>query len=164
MAKATRTVDISNNGVTSQVPLIVDKNAQNEEAVARAIYCNDKIVSLEDPLPVHRTSRRLAIGNTNTSAANAAATVTFPAAAGLSNVISGIAFSYNGNPTGGRVTISDGANIVFDIDVTSSGAGFFPFAAPVKGSVNTALTVTLAAGGAGVIGKVSVFSRWTEAA
>lgn len=163
MVKAIRSVDVTNNGTTSQVPLIVDKNAQNEEAIARAIYCNDKIVSPADPLPVYRTPRPLAQSNTATSAANGAATVTYAATASLSSVISGIAFSYSGAPTGGRLTISDGANIVFDVDITSAGAGFFPFAAPVKGSINTALTVTLAAGGAGVIGKVSVFSRWTEA-
>ena len=96
------------------------------------------------------------------TATNANATATLAAAgSGIKNVIDGIAWSYSGGiPVGGRVVISDGSSIVFDEDVTSSGAGFFPVRR--KGTANTALTVTLYAGGAGIVGKVNIGNAYTE--
>ena len=86
---------------------------------------------------------------------NAAATITIAAAgADVSNLVSGVSWSYNGLPTGGRITISDGETIVYDIDITAAGTGFLPVMR--KGSANTAMTVTLAAGGSGVVGKINL--------
>lgn len=85
------------------------------------------------------------------------------AGSGVSNVIGGIAWSYSAAPTSGNLKVEDGSGTtVFSIDITVSGPGFIPFARPLKGTANTALIVTLAAGGTGVSGKVSVLSRWTE--
>jgi hypothetical protein len=161
MPKAIRTVDVVANGTTSQVPLIVDRNASNEEAIARSLVYDGNLVSLTNPLPIARVPRTLAATNYAT-ATNASAIVTYAAVAGQSNVISGIAFSYSGTPVGGSLTIADGATTVFSIDVISGGAGFIPFNPPVRGTTNTALTITLSGGGAGVVGKVSVLGRWTE--
>ncbi|HEY9747269.1 MAG TPA: hypothetical protein V6C63_01105 [Allocoleopsis sp.] len=52
MAKAIRTVDVSNDGVTAQVPLIVDRNANNEEAIARSIVANGDLVDDTKPFPI----------------------------------------------------------------------------------------------------------------
>jgi hypothetical protein len=98
-------------------------------------------------------------------AANTAAVVTYNAVATGQHVISGVAWSYAGTGTlsGGNLLIEDGANVkVFNMDVTEKGAGFIPFDPPKRGSKNTLLRVTLAAGGADVTGKVSVLSHWTE--
>jgi hypothetical protein len=96
------------------------------------------------------------------NATHAAATLTY-AAAGASkvNVISGIFWSYSAAPTGGNIQISDGSNVIFNMDVTAAGAGFIPFNPPKKGSANTALTVTLADGGAAVVGRINATS-WVE--
>lgn len=97
-------------------------------------------------------------------AANTAAVVTYAAgAAGVHHVISGVAWSYAGAaPTGGNLKIEDGSGTtVFSIDITAEGPGFFTFPVPKAGSAATAMIVTLAAGGAGVTGKVSVLNHWT---
>ncbi len=97
-------------------------------------------------------------------ASNTAAQITYAAAgAGVSHAISGVAWSYSAAPTGGNLKIEDGSgNTVFTMDITAAGSGFIPFPVPKKGSANTALIVTLAAGGSGVTGKVSVLGHWTE--
>lgn len=52
--------------------------------------------------------------------------------------------------------------IMFSEAITSAGAGFFPFPQPRFGTANKVLTVTLAAGGAGVTGKVNVLYYGTQ--
>lgn len=96
-------------------------------------------------------------------AANTAAVVTYAATAGVSHVIKGIAYSYSAAPTGGNLKVEDGSGtVVFSMDITAAGPGFIPFDAAKKGTVNTAMIVTLAAGGVGVTGKVSVLGHWTQ--
>lgn len=97
-------------------------------------------------------------------AANTAATVSYSAAGGgISHVIGGVAWSYNAVPTSGNLKIEDGVGTtVFTADITNSGPGVIPFAPPLKGAANTAMVVTLAAGGASVTGKVNVLGKWTE--
>jgi hypothetical protein len=97
-------------------------------------------------------------------AANTAAVVTYAAEAGRAHVVSGIVWSYQGgDPTGGNLKIEDGAGVVvFNVDITTEGAGFFPFPVPKRGTKNTAYIITLAAGGASVVGKLSILNHWTE--
>jgi hypothetical protein len=84
------------------------------------------------------------------------------AGAGVSNVLAMAAWSYDDDPTGGSLTIEDGSGTtVFKVDITSKGPGFIPFTPPLKGTANTALIATLAAGGAGISGIVSLHT-WTE--
>lgn len=91
-----------------------------------------------------------------TAAANTAVTQTFAAVAAQAHRLTSLVVSYSAAPTGGRVTVSDGATVVFEVDVTAAGPVMVPLpAGGLKGSVNTALTVTLAAAGAGVVGKVN---------
>jgi len=100
----------------------------------------------------------------NVPAANAAATVTYPAVAGAQHCLSGLAWSYaGGTPTGGNLQVQDGnGNVVFTMDITAAGPGQVYFRPAKKGTANTAMTITLAAGGAGVSGKLSVLGHWTE--
>ncbi len=98
---------------------------------------------------------------TDAPAANTAAVVTLAAAGeGISNAIRGIAWSYDAEPTGGNLKVEDGATAVFSMDIATPGAGFVPVCG--KGSTNTALTVTLAAGGEGISGKLNVLEAWEE--
>jgi len=95
-------------------------------------------------------------------AANTAAVVTYTGAAGSSHVIAGIAWSYDGAPTGGNLLVEDDSDTVLSLDVTAAGPGFIPFSVPKRATAGNDLVVTLAAGGAGVTGKVSVLAHWTE--
>jgi hypothetical protein len=101
--------------------------------------------------------------NQHEPAANTAAIVTKAAAgAGITHVLALVAWSYDADPTAGSLTIEDGAGTtVFKVDITAGGPGFFAFSPPLKGTANTALVATLAAGGAGVSGIVNLHT-WTE--
>jgi hypothetical protein len=102
-----------------------------------------------------------AAANVHTPASNAAAVVTLAAVSNYRHVLGGVAWSYDGAPTGGNLTIEHGSGVVvLDLDITASGPGFLPLTPPLVGDNNTALIVTLAAGGTGVVGKLSILSRW----
>ena len=95
--------------------------------------------------------------NYHAPAADTAAVVTKAAGGdGTFNVVGGIYWSYDDDPTGGGITIKDGATTVFSISITSGGTGFLPFTPPIRVSDNAALVVTLAAGGGTVVGKLSL--------
>ena len=91
---------------------------------------------------------------------NAAAIVTF-APGRVRYELFGVCWSYNAVPTNGRLTIM-GGGFNFDIDITADGPGFIPFPAPLHATDNTAIVVTLYAGGATVVGKLNVLGRGTE--
>jgi hypothetical protein len=95
--------------------------------------------------------------------ANAAAAVTYAAVPGFSHCVSGLMWSYSGAPTGGNIKVEDGSgNTVFSLDISSAGVGFLPFSPAKRGAANTAMIVTLAAGGGGVVGKLSIPAHWTD--
>jgi len=95
-------------------------------------------------------------------AANTAAVVTLAApGAGVSNVIGQVTWSYDGEPTSGTLTIAQGATTIFKVDITTSGPGPISWPVPMKFAANSVVTVTLAAGGAGISGIVNVHA-WTE--
>lgn len=96
-------------------------------------------------------------------AANTAAVVTYAAIAERSHVVSGIAWSYAGAaPTGGSLKIEDGAGtLIFGpMAITAEGHGWIPFDPMKQGSKNTAMIITLAAGGASATGHVSVLGHF----
>ena len=119
-------------------------------------------VSATNPLPTAETPVAAAAADINVPSSNTAAVVTYAADTTHKHTISGVAWSYNATPTAGRLTIQDGSgNTVFDIDITNAGPGFMPFQKPKQGAaINTAMIITLAAGGAGVTGKVNVLGHW----
>lgn len=106
-----------------------------------------------DPSPGQEPST----GTVDTPAANTAAVVTLAAVAGQRHRITAIAYSYTAAPAGGTLTVVDGATPLIDIDVTSSGEVWAVLPpGGLVGTANTAMTITLTAGGAGISGKLSV--------
>ncbi len=89
---------------------------------------------------------------------HAAAVVTYGAAGvGIAHSIGGVSWSYSGGtPTSGALTIADGSNTIFSIDITAAGPGFMNFDPPKIGTPNQAMTITLADGGVGLVGKLTV--------
>lgn len=91
-----------------------------------------------------------------------AAVVEYDAVEGECHCISGLAWSYSGAPVGGRISIEVGAEVVFDVGVTAAGAGVIEFKVAKKGAAGEAMTITLASGGGGISGKLSILAHWTE--
>jgi hypothetical protein len=94
--------------------------------------------------------------DTGVGGANAAVAITFAALADRTHIIWQIDWSYSGAPTGGALTITDGGTTVFQVDISAAGPDSIIFAPPKKAKLNSAVVVTLAAGGAGVVGKLNV--------
>lgn len=72
-------------------------------------------------------------------------------------ILKELTVSYSAAPTGGNVQVTDGATLVLDVDVTVAGETSIPL--PEEGlrlHRGNALTVTLADGGAAIIGRVNV--------
>jgi hypothetical protein len=116
-------------------------------------------------LKVEQTRTVCASADVHAPAANAAAVVTYGADATKCHVVTGIAWSYVGGiPVGGNLLITDDGVTVFSLDIDQSGPGSIEFARPKKqAAANKALVITLAAGGAGVTGKLSITGHFTEA-
>ncbi len=86
--------------------------------------------------------------------ANTAAVITVAApGAGQRLQVNQIEFSYNAAPTNGTLTIQQGATTIKTLFITAAGAG--PVITGIRLVANTALTITLSAGGAGVTGSVN---------
>lgn len=93
----------------------------------------------------------------NAPAANTAAVVTLAASSGQAYRLTLLAYSYSASPTGGRVTIADGVSTVFDLDVTSTWEVLTHLTpGGILITSGNACTITLAAGGAGISGKLNV--------
>ncbi len=122
-------------------------------------------ISQANPLPVSQTRVVCTAADVNAPAVNTAAVVTYAADATKKHVITGVAWSYaGGTPVGGNLKIEDVVGtVIFTVDIDKSGPGGYEFPRPKIGAAaNTAMVVTLAAGGAGVTGKVSVENHWLE--
>lgn len=102
-------------------------------------------------------------GDVDEPAANTDAVVTYAASVGKQHVITGLAWSYDALPTGGSIKVENGSgNVVFALSITSKGPGFFIFPKPKSGTAGAAMIITLADGGAGVTGKLSILNHWTN--
>jgi len=94
--------------------------------------------------------------DSETALANTAVVITLVAREGYRNVLHGMQWSYDTAPTGGRLTVEDGAgNSIWDVDITAAADRLESFYSVLVGSSNTAMILTLAAAGAGVIGKLN---------
>mgnify|MGYP001603033601 CR=1 FL=1 len=94
--------------------------------------------------------------------ADTAAVITLTAASGKRHVVDKIFGSYSAAPTGGLLTISLtvlGTAVSFLVTITAAGPFDFDFPVPLQGDDNTAITITLAAGGGTVVGKVNALTR-----
>lgn len=96
------------------------------------------------------------VASVTATAANAIATVTIASSTGKRHHVLGLLWSYSAAPTGGRLTSTGLEGDEIDMDITAGGPGpiLFP---PAVGSVSTAVTLALAAGGAGITGKLTVW-------
>ena len=103
------------------------------------------------------------IRNHQPASSNTAAIITVAAATLDYHIVDWIGWSYDGVPTGGKLTITIDGTEVFDLDITTDGPGQFIF--PPAGfydptrDPNEALVITLAAGGSGVTGKLAASTR-----
>jgi hypothetical protein len=118
------------------------------------------VLSKKWKYPLYYTEGYPILGTTSdyATATAASAVVTYAADQYSFHSIEGVAWSYSGTPgAGARIQIEDGSGtVIFSEDITSSGPGFFSFEEGLRGSVNTAMIVTLTSGGVGVTGKVNV--------
>lgn len=88
-------------------------------------------------------------------AGNTPAVVTRPAAADKRTTITKVVWSYDGDPVGGMLTITVAGAQVLKHAITKGGPGALQFGA-LEGGNGQAVVITLAAGGAGVIGRLYV--------
>lgn len=103
------------------------------------------------PLPIKQTTN-----DTATSTAAAAVSITYAAVVGMSHVVHGLIVSYSSGTATGELKIEDGSGTtVFSVVLPAAGIYTIPLDTPLCGSKNTALVITLAAGGSGVIGKLN---------
>jgi hypothetical protein len=91
---------------------------------------------------------------TAVSGANSSAVITVAApGAGKAIQLNQITFSYSGNPTNGLLTISANGATIHSDSITTGGVG--PVITGYKLPENTELSITLAAGGNGIVGRVN---------
>lgn len=113
-------------------------------------------------MAIEKLPKLASTADTDAPAANTAAVITYAASTGFKHAIGNVHLSYDGAPTGGNLKIEDGSGTtVFSVDVTAAGPDSINFDPPLMGSEGTALIITLAAGGAGVTGKVNA-QHWTH--
>lgn len=97
------------------------------------------------------------------ASADAAASITVAADPDNFWVLDWVAWSYSGDPTGGKCTVTIGGATVFEVDVTSGGPGLLNFDKHELynqlQTKNQPLVVTLAAGGGSVVGKLQIRYR-----
>jgi hypothetical protein len=89
-------------------------------------------------------------------ASNTAATLTLAADASRRNILSQIHLSYSAAPAAGStIKVEDGAGTtVYEQYIAAGGPQVISFSPPLAGTANTALVVTLAAGGTGISGEI----------
>jgi hypothetical protein len=103
---------------------------------------------------------KLSASNVHAPLANVDAVLTYAAVADMEHVFSnGIMWSYNDDPTAGRLIVTVGGATVVDFDITNKGAGFIPFGDPAGTDINAEVVITLKAGGAGVKGKITALGH-----
>lgn len=105
---------------------------------------------------------KAATGNTHSPSDNTAAIVTIAAVSGKRHYLTGIHCSFDAAPAATTLKVENGAGTtVWEVDITSVGPMEFLFLSPMEMTVNTALVVTLGAGGSSVGGNVAV-SAYTD--
>jgi len=87
-------------------------------------------------------------------AANTAAAITITGVAGKTLILTRVICSYDGDPTGGNLTVKNKTAVVFNADIVASGVYEFSIVRKCTQAEN--LVVTLAAGGTGVSGKLNI--------
>lgn len=89
-----------------------------------------------------------------TASADTAVAITYAATAHVIHRIHTVIWSYHGGTVTGTLTIAVGGSTVAEVAITSTGPGFLPVDFSCK--MGDAAVITLAAGGAAVVGKLTV--------
>jgi hypothetical protein len=120
-------------------------------------------MSISNSINCHEEPVAVATADSATSGSNAAVVLTYAAAgASKNNCLGSLQWSYSGGAVTGSLKVEDGSgNTIFFVDITATGPGTINFSPPKKGSANTALIITLGAGGTGVTGKINA-TQWVE--
>lgn len=84
----------------------------------------------------------------NAQSAGTDAVVTIAADANEFWAIDWISWSYSADPVGGRLTVTIGGTVVWEVDITVGGPGHIEFLKPLYGSKNAAVVITLKDGSA----------------
>ncbi len=105
--------------------------------------------------PITGGADAVATNETATSGAGAAVSITWDAIANNSHVVRDIQYSYSAAPAGGALTILDGSDTVFTVDITAAGVGSLYFGSGKQGTAGRLMTLTLAAPGGQIVGKVN---------
>ncbi len=95
-------------------------------------------------------------------AVNTAAVIALAAAPGVRHVLDCVFGGYDATPTDGSLTIAatvQGAAVSQVVPIAAAGPVVLNFDPPLQGDDNTAMTLTLAAGGADVTGKINAMTR-----
>ena len=105
--------------------------------------------------PLAATTRQV-----GTAAANTAVVLTFPANGNGGWILLYVAGSWSGAAaTTGLVTINNGANVLqLDVPLALNSPWQLPLSPGIACGYNTTVTITLAAGGAGAIGKLNAYA------
>jgi hypothetical protein len=95
-------------------------------------------------------------------AVNTAAVITLAADASTRHVVDKVFGGYDATPTGGLLTIALtvlGSAVSLVVPLPVAEPFDLDFIAPLQGDLNTAITLTLAAGGNSVTGKLNALTR-----
>lgn len=107
--------------------------------------------------PIRSGSDPVATNETATGAGGAATTITLDAETDIAHTVREVHYSYSAAPTGGGLTIKDGAtDVIFDVHVTAAGPGSVLFGSGKQGTSGRSMVITLAAPGGAVVGKLNV--------
>ena len=100
-------------------------------------------------------------GDYATAASGVDATIYLPSETNRSHVIYGVSFSYSNSPANGVLQMqSPSGTVVYSEDITSAGAGFFPFENGLKFPKGSDVRIILTNGNSSK--KVSLMGRRTE--
>lgn len=119
----------------------------------------------DEAWPIAQRPQDAAAADNQIPASNTAAAIVYAAAQGSRHVISGVAWSYSGAPTPSPGALSITGSVtgaVFSIQIPGAGPGFIPFNPPRRFANNESVTISLAAGGTGIAGRVNALGHWTE--
>jgi hypothetical protein len=136
------------------VPINIDRAEYN--AVAAILYDSDG-----NPVASGGAVTPGAAADNATAAANTAVVVTYAATPGVSHIIDEIHLGYSAAPVGGTIQVADGATVIYGpLPVTAAGLAFLPVRK--RGGAGAAMTITLSAGGSGVVGYLAIVGHRTE--
>ena len=90
---------------------------------------------------------------------NALATATIAAGTGQKILGTIVTYSYSAAPTGGQIVIKDGTTAIMTVNVTGAGEKQL-WLDGLESSVSATLSAELAAGGAGIVGNVTLTGRY----